>query len=140
MKPQSAHESIGAMIRIESASPLLRETFEERIFVEIEMDIYTWEFQFGQSLILFKNLRRESFSGIDSLCCLPSFYFLSLTLIKYIDIWAHLWNENDTNLRQWRRVIITTAPIPADTKDTITRVSTHPSSPGASVKRLKIID
>lgn len=43
--------------------------------------------------------------------------------------------HNVTNLRQWRRVIITTAPIPADTKDTITRVSTHPSSPGASVKK-----
>lgn len=46
------------------------------------------------------------------------------------------FNENDTNLRQWRRVIITTAPIPADTKDTITRVNTHPSSPGASVKKI----
>lgn len=30
---------------------------------------------------------------------------------------------------------MTTAPIPADTKDTITRVSTHPSSPGASAKK-----
>jgi len=47
----------------------------------------------------------------------------------------YLWkNVGDTNLRQWRRVIITTAPIPADTKDTITKVSTHPSSPGASAR------
>lgn len=40
-----------------------------------------------------------------------------------------------TDLRQWRSVTMTTAPIPADTKDTITRVSTHPSSPGASAKK-----
>jgi len=48
-----------------------------------------------------------------------------------------LFEKKNTNLRQWRRVIITTAPIPADTKDTITRVSTHPSSPGASVKKIQ---
>lgn len=49
-------------------------------------------------------------------------------------LYEHVINRKGTNLRQWRSVTITTAPIPADTRDTITKVKTHPSSPGASAK------
>lgn len=51
MKPQSTRESVGAVIRIEL---LLRETFEESILTEIEIDSVYYE---NFNLVLTKALR-----------------------------------------------------------------------------------